>query len=103
MTPAQQRSATNKKAARSRKRCRKAREGTLACQAPSHIRPRGATQQRVLDETQDGVSSGVIAAKLGVSAAYVRAVWRRNGQPPRTASYWPRVSLKATRLLDDID
>lgn len=78
MTPSQRRSAASKKAARSRRRMKAARETiTLSDNSPRNL------AERILALTTPDVSSGWVAERLRTNAAYVRAVWRRGGLDKR--------------------
>lgn len=88
MTPLQKRSAASKKAFRSRKR------RALARQTIERSVGRKGAAKRIMDATTPEKSSGVLAAELGVSPGYVRAVWRRAGLEKRRAGYRPAASLR---------
>lgn len=86
MTP-NQRSARSKRSWRSRKR----QDEALG----RGRQPVG--YEAVVAATTPEKSSAAIAAELGVSAAYVRHVWRVVGLPRRPAGYWPPVRASTPR------
>lgn len=53
--------------------------------------------ERILALTTPDVSSGWIAARLGTDAAYVRAVWRRNGLNKRPIGFNPPTCERRSR------
>ncbi len=89
MTPLEKRSLAAKKAARSRAAKR-------AANSPRQSLP--PYLQRVVDASPPGVSSEVVAERLGVTAAFVRKAWSRAGMPKRSAGAWGSVykARKAT-------
>lgn len=52
---------------------------------------------RIIAATTPDKSSAVIAAELGVSPEYVRAVWRRRGFPRRVVGKHPLVCASSPR------
>jgi len=73
-----------KKAARVRKRMKEAWKDSRP------ERPARVGYAAIIAATTDDVSAGFLAQKFGLSPAYIRAVWRRCGQPPRPAGLRPR-------------
>ncbi len=91
MTPVE-RSERSKKSWRSRKR----QAAALAADdrggaAPPLRRKKAVGYDRVIAATTPDKSSAVIAAELGISAAAVRAYWRRKGLPRRPIGRRPKI------------
>lgn len=88
MTPLEKKSLAAKKAARSRAAKRAAKPPRQSL--PPYL-------QRVVDASTPGMSSEVVAERLGVTAAFVRKAWARAGMPKRSAGAWGRVhKVRAT-------
>lgn len=86
MTRLAQRSKAARKAWRARKLMRAVREKQ---DAP----PKQSKAERILDATDDDVSSAIVARWCDACPAYVRAVWRRAKLPTRSAGFRPLISL----------
>lgn len=73
----------------------RSRKAMAAARAASTRRTVG--YDAVMAATTDDKSSAVIAAELGVTAAYVRCVWRLKGLPPREVGKRPRLCATTER------
>lgn len=93
MTPLE-RSRRSKKAWRSRKRQDAARGAPERGGASPPVQRKSSVAvgyDKVIAATTPDKSSAVIAAELGISAAAVRAYWRRKGLPRRPVGKRPKI------------